>query len=64
MPSSGMLCHMALLRINISEECIPSITRVTRIEELVIGNNIFQKISILIGALNGIISQWPWHKFF
>jgi hypothetical protein len=34
MPSSGKLCHMALVRTNFSEEHITSIIRVTRIGEL------------------------------
>jgi hypothetical protein len=34
MPSSGMLCHVALVRANISEERINSIIRVTRIGKL------------------------------
>jgi hypothetical protein len=34
MPSSGMLCHVALVRINVSEEPSASIIRVTRIGEL------------------------------
>jgi hypothetical protein len=43
MPSSGMLCRVALVRIEVSEECIASIIRVTRIGELgitlVVNNN-------------------------
>jgi hypothetical protein len=34
MPSSGMLCSVALIRINVSEERITSIIRVTRISEI------------------------------
>jgi hypothetical protein len=34
MPSSGMLRHVALVSTDISEECITSIIRVTRIGEL------------------------------
>jgi hypothetical protein len=34
MPSSGMLRRVALVSIDVSEKCIASITRVTRIGEL------------------------------
>jgi hypothetical protein len=34
MPSSGMLCRVGLVRINVSEECSTSIIRVTRIGDL------------------------------
>jgi hypothetical protein len=34
MSSSGMLCHVALVTTNVSEEHIASIKRVTRISEL------------------------------
>jgi hypothetical protein len=34
MPSSGMLSHVALVRINVLEELSASIIRVTRIGEL------------------------------
>jgi hypothetical protein len=34
MLSSGMLHHVAFVRTNVSEECITSITKVTRIGEL------------------------------
>jgi hypothetical protein len=34
MASLGMLRHVALVRRNVSEECIASIIRVTRIDEL------------------------------
>jgi hypothetical protein len=34
MLSSGMLCHVALVRTDILQECIASIIRVTRINEL------------------------------
>jgi hypothetical protein len=34
MPSSGVLCHVDLVRADISEECITSIIRVTRMCEL------------------------------
>jgi hypothetical protein len=34
MLSSGMLCHMVLVRTNVSEECSSSTIRVTRIGEL------------------------------
>jgi hypothetical protein len=34
MPSSGMLRRVALVRTDVSEECITSIIRVTRIGEL------------------------------
>jgi hypothetical protein len=34
MPSSGMLCHVPLVRTDVSEECSASIVRVTRISEL------------------------------
>jgi hypothetical protein len=34
MASSGMLCHVVLVRINVSEELSASIIRVTRIGEL------------------------------
>jgi hypothetical protein len=36
MPSSGMLCHVALVITDISEECITSIIRLTIIGELCI----------------------------
>jgi hypothetical protein len=34
MPSSGMLCHVAVVITDISEECITSIIRVTTIGKL------------------------------
>jgi hypothetical protein len=34
MPSSGMSCHVGLVRINVSEERIASIFRIDRISEL------------------------------
>jgi hypothetical protein len=34
MLSSGMLCHVTLVRTGVSEECITSIIKVTRISEL------------------------------
>jgi hypothetical protein len=34
MPSSGMLRHVALVRTDVSEEIITSISKVTRINEL------------------------------
>jgi hypothetical protein len=34
MPSSGMLCHVAVVRIDVFEEHSASIIRVTRISEL------------------------------
>jgi hypothetical protein len=34
MPCSGMLCHVALIRTYIYEECSASIIRVTRVGEL------------------------------
>jgi hypothetical protein len=35
MLSSGMLCHVALVRIDVSEELVTSIIRVKRISKLV-----------------------------
>jgi hypothetical protein len=34
MPSSAMLCHVALVRTDVLEDCIAFIIRVTRIGEL------------------------------
>jgi hypothetical protein len=34
MPYSGMLHHVALVRTDVSKECIASIIRVTRMDEL------------------------------
>jgi hypothetical protein len=34
MPSSGTLCHVALVRTNVSEECSASIITVTRVNRL------------------------------
>jgi hypothetical protein len=34
MSSPGMLCHVALVRTDVSEKCIASIIRVTRVGEL------------------------------
>jgi hypothetical protein len=58
MPFSGMLCHVALVRTDILEECSAFIIRVTRISEL--GTMLAVTSNRCMLQRNTILSPWRW----
>jgi hypothetical protein len=62
MPFSGMLCHVALVRADVSEELSASIIRVTRIGEL--GRTL--AVTLVMEALNSsetsVLTRATWHN--
>jgi hypothetical protein len=68
MASSGMICHVALVITNVSEELSASTVRLTRIGELgimlaVTSNGCTQLVTANVIPSSPILSPWWWRRY-